>query len=701
MVMTRFAYLFLFAMLLSLSYAAITPTSSLSVGQTLSSPNEIYELGFFSPNNSQNLYVGIWFKGITPRVVLWVANRENPVTDSTANLAITSNGTLILFNGQHDPLWSIGETFASNGSRAELSDIGNLVVIDKVSGRTLWQSFEHLGDTMLPLSTLIYNLATGEKRVLTSWKSDTDPSPGDFVVQISPQVPSQAFTMRDSTPYWRSGPWAKTRFTGIPEMDETYTSPFSLQQDANGSGSFTFLHRNFKLPRIVITSEGSLKIPLYNGTEWELYFEAPVNLCDHYGVCGPFGLCVMSKCKCFKGFIPKYSEEWRRGNWTGGCVRRTELLCQGNSTSEDANVFHAVANVKPPDFYEFAATSETAEDCYQSCVHNCSCLAFAYIHGIGCLVWNQELMDAVQFSARGELISIRLARSEMGGNKRKKTITASIVSLSLFVILGSAGFCFWRYRVKHNANISKDASQDAWRNDLTPQDFSSLCFFEMNTIETATNYFSHSNKLGQGGFGSVFKGKLQDGKEIAVKRLSSSSDKIGVIMSQQNEDVSSPPLLGQELACEKWKVHVIDDDGKITEENISGKQVWSMKNRRVMVDYNRRGQPIKDSGGLLGSWLGSLSYDLNILPVNYTDWRKIAAYRKDMAWKVIQEEQSGVEPSRSEIFIASRTRSDGTMICEEENICAVSSLLSKFCVWKVDVSCVWKVDVSSGSYGKV
>ncbi|CAA7023825.1 unnamed protein product [Microthlaspi erraticum] len=56
-----------------------------------------------------------------------------------------------------------------------------------------------------------------------------------------------------------------------------------------------------------------------------------------------------------------------------------------------------------------------------------------------------------------------------------------------------------------------------------------------------------------------------------------------------------------------------------------------------MVDYNRRGQLIKDSGGLLGSWLGSLSCDLNILPINYTDWRKVPAYRKDMAWKVIQK----------------------------------------------------------------
>jgi serine/threonine protein kinase len=45
----------------------------------------------------------------------------------------------------------------------------------------------------------------------------------------------------------------------------------------------------------------------------------------------------------------------------------------------------------------------------------------------------------------------------------------------------------------------------------------------MNAIQTATNNFSLSNKLGPGGFGSVYKGKLQDGREIAVKRLSSSS----------------------------------------------------------------------------------------------------------------------------------------------------------------------------------
>uniref|UniRef100_A0A1J3IWX7 G-type lectin S-receptor-like serine/threonine-protein kinase n=1 Tax=Noccaea caerulescens TaxID=107243 RepID=A0A1J3IWX7_NOCCA len=411
-----FACLLLFAVLLRFSYAAITTETPLSIGQTLSSSNGVYELGFFSPNNTQYQYAGIWLKGVVPRVVVWVANREKPVTESTANLSISSNGTLLLFDGKHGVVWSIEETIASNGSRAELSDDGNLMVIDSLSRRTLWASFDHLGDTMLPNSTLIYNLNTGENQVLTSWKTYTDPSPGDFILQITPQVPSQVCTMRGSGPYWRSGPWAKTRFTGIPLMDATVTSPIRLQQDANGSVSFSYVDRNVKPPRITITSEGSLKIFQHNGTDWETDFEAPNSLCDFYGVCGPFGLCVMSaspKCKCFKGFVPKSIEEWKRGNWTDGCVRRTELDCEGNSTSNNANVFHPVANIKPPDFYEFASFSNV-EECQQSCLHNCSCLAFAYVHGIGCLMWNQELMDAVQFSARGELISIRLARSEMG-----------------------------------------------------------------------------------------------------------------------------------------------------------------------------------------------------------------------------------------------------------------------------------------------
>ncbi|KAK2987955.1 hypothetical protein RJ640_011218 [Escallonia rubra] len=48
-------------------------------------------------------------------------------------------------------------------------------------------------------------------------------------------------------------------------------------------------------------------------------------------------------------------------------------------------------------------------------------------------------------------------------------------------------------------------------------------FFDFESILAATENFSQANKLGQGGYGPVYKGKFTEGQEIAVKRLSSHS----------------------------------------------------------------------------------------------------------------------------------------------------------------------------------
>ncbi|XP_039118373.1 putative receptor-like protein kinase At4g00960 isoform X2 [Dioscorea cayenensis subsp. rotundata] len=47
--------------------------------------------------------------------------------------------------------------------------------------------------------------------------------------------------------------------------------------------------------------------------------------------------------------------------------------------------------------------------------------------------------------------------------------------------------------------------------------------FDLSTIREATDDFSDDNKLGEGGFGPVYKGMLRDGQEIAVKRLARTS----------------------------------------------------------------------------------------------------------------------------------------------------------------------------------
>ncbi|CAA7038926.1 unnamed protein product [Microthlaspi erraticum] len=104
-----------------------------------------------------------------------------------------------------------------------------------------------------------------------------------------------------------------------------------------------------------------------------------------------------------------------------------------------------------------------------------------------------------------------------------------------------------------------------------------------------------------------------------------------------DESYNSPPALAQECKSFKWKVQVIDSVGMIEENMLTTKDVWKLQNRQVIVHFDGdTGQPDEDSAGLLGSWLGQLSTDVNLLPINYSDGRLFPAHRKYLAWEVIK-----------------------------------------------------------------
>ncbi|XVE87857.1 hypothetical protein DITRI_Ditri19aG0021900 [Diplodiscus trichospermus] len=91
-------------------------------------------------------------------------------------------------------------------------------------------------------------------------------------------------------------------------------------------------------------------------------------------------------------------------------------------------------------------------------------------------------------------------------------ITVPAVAFAALLIF-SCIFIFLRVRkskVKTKTETVADVSTESLQYDFT-------------TIRAATNHFSFANKLGQGGFGAVYKGTLATGELIAVKRLSADS----------------------------------------------------------------------------------------------------------------------------------------------------------------------------------
>nr|POE84806.1 g-type lectin s-receptor-like serine/threonine-protein kinase [Quercus suber] len=65
-----------------------------------------FKLGFFSPVNSTNRYLGIWYNNISTFTAVWVANRQKPLNDSSGVLTISEEGNLVVLNGQKEILWS-------------------------------------------------------------------------------------------------------------------------------------------------------------------------------------------------------------------------------------------------------------------------------------------------------------------------------------------------------------------------------------------------------------------------------------------------------------------------------------------------------------------------------------------------------------------------------------------------------------------
>ncbi|XP_057796171.1 G-type lectin S-receptor-like serine/threonine-protein kinase At4g27290 [Salvia miltiorrhiza] len=488
-------------------------------GEVLLSPSQVFELGFFSPGSSTSRFLGIWYKA-TPDVVVWVANRQNPISGLTGVLTLSETGNLLLTSTQAEPpiIWSSNSSLSTPVLR--LLDTGNLVVVDNENATYFWQSFDFPGDTRLPGMKMVNDPNTGLDKHLTSWKSPDDPSPGEFVFKIENHGLSQLSVLTGRRKTYRSGPWDGAQFTGLPPV--TYRDIESERQ-FSGQGELIAISEAYSsssIMRVTLSASGLIQRHMMNEERdgWILAFSDPYDVCTKYGWCGPNGVCKADEqpvCECLRGFVPRYQKQWDAMAWSGGCARVPPLDCH------KGDGFMQFKRYKFPDTLSFEMNaSMSSGECLHECLRNCNCTAYAapYLvsESAGCLMWFGDLIDVEDFTGdlrAGPSIYIRVPISELE-NRRKKRVTIILASAACNLgMLGlglSLGVIIFRMRRKRQAYMKKKEEFE-------------LPLFGLPTIAAATNNFSHENMIGKGGFGPVYKGNLSAEKVIAVKRMSANS----------------------------------------------------------------------------------------------------------------------------------------------------------------------------------
>ncbi|KZV27231.1 hypothetical protein F511_04684 [Dorcoceras hygrometricum] len=160
-----------------------------------------------------------------------------------------------------------------------------------------------------------------------------------------------------------------------------------------------------------------------------------------------------------------------------------------------------------------------------------------------------DLVDIRSLSADGQDIYIRMASSEIGKYSdhsmaksiiiitieealirnyfnyitdsrvlEKRILIASLTSATGIILLAlSLILCI------RKMNKDSTEGEQGGKYSESEHEESEITFFKLATILKATDCFSIENKLGEGGFGPVYKGMLEGGQEIAVKRLSRTS----------------------------------------------------------------------------------------------------------------------------------------------------------------------------------
>ncbi|KAL1353234.1 hypothetical protein AAHE18_06G223700 [Arachis hypogaea] len=477
-------------------------------GKFLVSNNKEFTFGFDRTQNDTTLFL-LAVVHTASSMVVWSANRAVPVSNSD-RFVFDEKGNAFLQKGGKI-VWS-SDTGGKGVSSMELKDTGNLVLIGSNDSEVIWQSFDDPTDTLLPMQ----EFHKGMKLV-----SEPDSNNFTYVLEIGTSgdvTLSAVLQTLQPMPYWsmQSDSRRIVNRGGNEVASATIVANSWRFYDKNKSLLWEFVFKDNEAVNdtwtAVLGSDGIITFySLQNqGLDGVAPRRIPEYSCSTPEPCDPYNLCTGDrKCSC-----PSVLSS--RPNCKPGFASPCNSKGAIELVKADDGLNYFALGFLPP----FSRTDLIG--CKTSCSENCSCLAMFFQESSrSCFLLDWIGSFEKSDKDTGFVSYIKVSRDGGtdkgdGGNSNKQTVIVVIIVVLTLLVISGMIFLGLRYYKKseHSAETPQENSDgDTFLENLTGMPIRS----GYNDLEIATNNFSE--KLGQGGFGSVYKGVLPNGTELAVKKL--------------------------------------------------------------------------------------------------------------------------------------------------------------------------------------
>ncbi|KAK3419193.1 G-type lectin S-receptor-like serine/threonine-protein kinase LECRK4 [Eucalyptus grandis] len=502
--------------------------SSLSPGTNQTSwlsPSGLFAFGFYQEGGKYA--VGIWLVGNPNKTVIWTANRDDPLVDSSSSIEFTPY-TLIVRTYQGGKAKSI-ISWQKPADSASMLDSGNFVIYNFPydPSNVNWQSFDS------PTDTLVIDQHLLNYKELVSSKSPVDHSSGRFHVVMQGDSNLVAYgvnsTNVDTDAYWSTNTQEKINatYTLLQDRVALFFVGGLVTLQANSSDPD---QKSILLYRATLDYDGNFRLYLHsfiNGdalnSNVSVKWLAQNSSCDIKGFCGLNSFCKVTDekagCHCFPGFdFVDESHDFL------GCYRRSnyEQLCRAEESALSFSIVQM--NSTTMGGHPYSVIPLSLEECSRSCSDDCHCEAALHVNDI-CEKNKLPIMYAAKTPDNSSTVLIKKLMPAPPGKPeepnqhvtkgKKMLILLLSISLGSFAVLccliAVFSFLMYHHQVRKYERLAKVPT-------LGPAQEFSLQSFSYNELEKATAGFRE--KLHKGSLWTVYKGAISDGKRpVAVKRL--------------------------------------------------------------------------------------------------------------------------------------------------------------------------------------